>query len=567
MKKLSTLPIVGLVFYFFLFWCCNTILAQTNKTSTADTTRKSAQKLHPQKDQPKLELPDVIIYGTDRAMRIAGDKLDRFKEEVKLVAPSIHYQPLTKDLQLESQKSYFESKKKGIDSRTIISLGVGRYQQFNINTGRWKEAENYNYSVWANYERSNGQYKNSEYNHGNFQTQVGIRLSPEFIFSSRGQLRLLNYGLYGAQLEKLQRNLTGGDLEVAVQWSRTTEQSADFSLLFQQNKFKDDEAENYLSKLTERRIGLTATYQTEFSNLPFFIRARFENQNLNRISVDSIQSQNYLLLRSWTSIKTQKYFTLSPGISFEIIKLNDSSSEYQLSPEIEFIITPTTKFGFLLKATRGYSPLNYYNLVEKNPFISYQTKLFPTKKEMELKFGIEYKPSTRLSVNGEITQQNWINYTYWLPEAGINLFGLNTINKVSLTILNFQSKIIISTKLNFSAGFQLNFDKIKHDSLTRNANHLPYLERWRLPVDIEYNIDKFSRASLAFSWISPRYFDLHGDEKLSSIALLSLYFEKQLIKNVSVFIKGNNLLDQKYEFWQNYPGMGFYFETGLKGNW
>ncbi len=567
MKKLSTVLILSLVFYFFQFLYSSSLDAQTSKTTISDTTKKSAQKLNPEKDQPKLELPDVLIYGTDRAVRIAGDKLDRFKEEVKLVAPPVHYQPVTKDLQLENHKGYFESKKKGIDSRTIIHLSVGRYQQFNINAGRWKEAKNYNYSGWANYERSSGQYENSEYYHGAFQSQVGIRLSPKFIVSSRGHLRLINYGLYGAQLENLQRHINGGDIEIAAQWSTSTEQSADFSASFQQNEYKDDEAENYLSKLIERRIGLTTTYQAKFRRLPIFIRGWFEHQKLNSVAIDTASAQNYFLLKSWTSFKVKKYFTFNPGILFEILELNDSFSEYQFSPEIELIVTPTTKIGLFLKGTKGYSPLNYYSLIERNPFTSYQTKLFPTKKEMELKLGIEYNPSARISVSGEIIRQNWKNYTYWLPEIGIDLFQLNAINKVSLTILNFQTKFTIFSKLNFDAGCQINFDKVKDDSLTKKGSHLPYLERLRLPVNLEYNIDKTAKASLAFLWISPRYSDLNKNEQLSSIALLSLHFEKQLIKNISVFVEGNNLLNQKYEFWLNYPGMGFYFEAGLKGSW
>ena len=225
---------------------------------------------------------------------------------------------------------------------------------------------------------------------------------------------------------------------------------------------------------------------------------------------------------------------------------------------------PTPKFGVLLKASREYSPLNYFDLCEKNPFISPTTQFISMKKELELKLGTEYKFSSRLTLNGEMIRQNWKNYAYWYREPSFGLFRLNSLDKATLTILNFQSKLNFSSKLNFDAGIQINFDSSKHDSVN---NHLPYLEQFRIPFNLEYKSDKTVQASLSFQLIGPRYVDLKNDEKLSTIALLSAYFEKQLIKNISVFVEGNNLFNQKYEFWQGYPGMGFYFGAGLRGSW
>jgi outer membrane receptor protein involved in Fe transport len=244
--------------------------------------------------------------------------------------------------------------------------------------------------------------------------------------------------------------------------------------------------------------------------------------------------------------------------------VNDSLSQYLVSPDIEIIAMSTPKFGVLLKASREYLPINYTEICEKNPFISSKTNFVPMKKEMELKLGIEYKFSSQLSLNGEIIRQSWKKYAYWYREPKIGLFQLNSLNKATLTILNFQSKFTFSSKLNVDAGIQINFDSSKDDSVT---NHLPYLERFRIPFNLEYKIDKTTQASLTIQLIGPRYADLKNNEKLSSIGLLSVYLEKQLIKNISVFVEGNNLTNQKYEIWQKYPSMGFYFGAGLRGSW
>lgn len=563
MKKFKIYLIIIIVLVNCQFLINDTIHAQA-KTTLPDTTKKLPQKLEPQADKPKLELPDVLIYGSDRSVRVAGDKLEKSREDARLVAPIINYQPLTTDLSLENNKNYFESQEKGVGSRTLVQLDVGRYQQFNFEAGQWKETKNYNYNIFGKYDRSKGQYDNSQYYQGAIQGQVGFRVSPTLVISSQGKFRLYDYGLYGAEIDSLKRKMSGGKAKIDALWSISAEQSADFSAYFQQSNCQDKDGNDYSSKSEQRGIGLVSFYQTKYRSIPIFVRGLYEYQKLDQSITDSIRTQNYFQVKSWTSFKIKKYFIIKPAILFENLDVNDSLSQYSVSPDLEIIVMPAPKFGVLLKASREYSPVNYFDLCEKNPFISPATNFVPMKKELELKLGIEYKFSSRLLLNVEMIRQSWKNYAFWYREPGVGLFRLTSLDKATLTILNFQSRLAFSSKLNFDVGIQLNFDSSKDDSVNIR---LPYLERFRLPFNLEYKIDKTTQASLTFQLIGPRYADLKNNEKLSTIGLLSVYFEKQLIKNISVFIEGNNVFNQKYEIWQKYPGMGFYFGAGLKGSW
>lgn len=567
MKKIKIYFLIIIILVCYEIVQISNLIAQTKEQTPPDTSKKSGQKIQPKKDRPKLELPDVLIYGTDRSVRLTGDKLNKYHEDVKLVAPIINYQPLSEDLSFENNKDLFRTQRKSTDSKTLLQLDAGRYQQFDVMASRWKEAEKYNYTVQANYGRSNGQYENSQYYQGWIKGQFGIRLSPNLFVSSQGAFQLFDYGLYGSQFEDLQRETSGGKIKVDAQWSIEAEQSTELSIYFQQNNYKDDDAINYRSKLVERNIGLISTYETKYHSTPIFIRALYEYHKLNNPDIDVPNSQKYLQLKSWLTFKVKQYIIIKPGILFENLEVNDSFSEYQFSPDLELIATPVTKIGLLLKASRGYFPLNYCNWWEKNPFVSPPTNFIPMKKEMELKFGIEYHPYSSVSLSGEVIRQNWKNYAYWSHDAQIGLFQLRPLEKVMLTICSFQSKFTLSSKLSFDVGVQFKFDSVKDDSLVKNGNNLPYLERLRFPFNFEYKINETTQALLNFLWVGPRYISLTENEKLSKLTLLSFQVEKQFHKNFSVFIEGNNLLDQKYEFWLNYLGMGLYFEVGLKGNW
>lgn len=566
MKKIEAYPIISVIFACSLLLSNLSLLAQDTKKTPPDSTKKSAEKIPPKDEKPKLELPDVLIYGTDRSVRKSGDKLDRSYDDAKLVAPNSDYQPITDNLNLENHKDHFDSHATGIGSRTVIKLDAGRFQQFNIEAGQWRETENYNYGIFGKYDRSNGQYDNSQYYHGLIKGQLGIRLSPDFVISSQGDFRLSDYGLYGTTNADLHRKKSSGNVKIDALWSLTAEQSLDLSLYFQQNNCQDEDGNDYNSKLDHRNIGLVSFYQTKYGTVPILIRGLYEYQKLNQVTDETINTQNYLQVKSWSSFKIKNYFIIKPGIQFENLDVNDSLSSYLVSPEIEIIAMPIPKVGILLRGTREYSPLNYSDLCAKNPFLSHATAFVPMKKELELKFAVEYNPTSRVALSSEITQQRWKNYAYWNRVTESGLFQLNSIDKLNLTTINFQSRFTFSSKLNFSAGIQLNFDKMKNDSLDNN-NHVPYLERFQIPLNFEYNFDRTAQALLTFQWIDSRYADLNNDVKLSSFGLLSVYLEKQLMKNIAVFAEGKNLLNQKYQFWQNFPGMGIYFEVGLKGSW
>ena len=65
----------------FILWL-PVIYAQERVQNPPDTTKKAGQKLPPQDEKPRLELPDVLIYGTDRSVRMTGEKVTSEQKDV-----------------------------------------------------------------------------------------------------------------------------------------------------------------------------------------------------------------------------------------------------------------------------------------------------------------------------------------------------------------------------------------------------------------------------------------------------------------------------------------------------
>lgn len=566
MKKYNARKFIISIFLLCFVNRLPTLYSQTREQNPPDTTKNAQQKLPPQDEKTRLELPDVLIYGTDRSVRMTGEKVTSEQKDVKLIAPTTVYQSLAKELDSDSQKNYFQSSKWGSGSQTILQLNAGRFSQFGILAGRYQEFKNYNYSLQGNYNRSNGQFQNSQYSEGSLKAQAGIRFTPNFVISGNGCYQSSDYGLYGAEIEELARKISGGKFKINTQWSDSPDRAIEFTMNYQRNNYHDRDTTNYCADLAERNISLFSGFQTKLGSFPIAIHGLYQYSRLTPEN-DSIASQKFLQFKSSLSFSIKHYVTLKPALIFENLALKPSFSGNLISPELEIVATPNDKLGVILKFSSGYSPLTYSNFWELNQFVSQRLQFIPSKKELDTKLGMEFNPFSKVTISGIVTYQKWDKYGYWVREAESGLFTLNALKNLALTTFSLQTRMTLLPNLKLDAGIQFVWDDVQADSATGNDRHTPYLERFRMPVSLGYQFDSTTEARLSFHWIGSRFISLHDDAKLAAFGLLQMNIEKRVQKHISAYLKGDNLLNQNYQLWQNFPGMKLYFEIGIKGNW
>ncbi len=542
------------------------LFAQT-QTSVADTTKKPDQKLTPASEPAPLELPDVLIYGSDRSLRISGDKLTQPWDDAKAIAPRISYQPLTDNSELANRKNHVQSSTRAIRSRTLAQIDVGRFQKFNIVAGHWQEIRDYHFGFHGTYNRSSGQYPNSQFAQGALHAQFGFPIQPQISFASEVDWHRANYGLYGSIVDRLHRTKTGGALKLGSQWTIDTNRSAAFDFTYQQTNYRDRNGDSYDRNGLQRHIELGGIYQTLYWGIPAQWRAGYQFQMLRPDGTDSINTKNYFYLGATCSYTIKHYVTIQPSLLFENLDVNDSLSAYQLWPSLELVAMPMSQLGLRLKFSKELSPYNYAELIEKNPFLSLQTMFVPMRNELELRLGAEFVPAPKLSLTAELIRQNWRSFGYWARDAESGLMQLGAIDRVRLTTLKAQGRFRASPRAIIDAGVQLQFEKIHHDSTAHFGDRIPYLERLRVPLNCEYQIDHSTKAQLSLTVTSPRYADRTNIKKLAGLVLVSGRCDKQVLKHIAAYAEINNLFNQKYQLWENYPGLGFYVEIGLKGNW
>ena len=536
------------------------LFAQAKKTAKQDTTKKTS------KDKSGLELPDVIIYGKDKVVRKTGEKLDISGDDSKIVAPAMNYQPDIKS-NISGEKFYYQPSHAGTNSKKMILLNYGRFQQIRTEAGWWQEMDKLNFGVSGSYSRSDGQFENSQFVNGGIDAQFGGYLSPEFVIKTKGKYQFADFGLYGAEINNLTRKRRKSEISIDGQWLGSKNFSTNVELFYRNNNFEDNDSASTLDKFSDSEFGLTTNYKTKFRGMRLSIAGFYYHNNFNNNTSNFDATQNYFQLNPGVTFAIKQLVVFKAGLIFQDLEITNSISETLFSPEIEIIFTPSQKVGFDFKASRGYTPMNYNNWWGKNPFLTNQFNLLPLKKKSDLKFGFEYSPLSTITFKNNLSRQDWENYAYWFRNSETGLFQLNRLDNVVLFTWNLQTEVNFSPKLKFAGGMQIIFDSIKNDTLSVKNSCLPYQQQFYIPVNLSYKISQSSMALINFSWMGARKISFQNEDELAGFGLLSFELQKQLFNHYSIYLAGKNLLDQKNYLWQNYPGMGIYFEVGIKGNW
>lgn len=537
-------------------------LAAQTQPASADSVRK----LPPQDEKPKLELPDVLIYGPDRSARTEGEKLNSTREDLKLIAPSSDYRSRINDEIFDRQKDLYSAQARGAGRRLLLQSALGRFQQFDVLAGFQQEAEVYNVSLQSSYDRSQGQFENSQYYQAQMKGHVAARFSPQIVLSGKGDWMFSQYGLYAAGDGHMQRKIQQGDFRLGAKWAPLADQIYDGAIYFHQASFRDRDTSTYRSEVNEKMLGIMAGFQTKSSVVPIFIEAKYEFNQLAD-DRDSSQTQGFFQLKSWLFYSYRQLLVVKPALVLEYFAAGDSFAKNLLVPELEITATPTPSLGLFFNAGAGYYPANHSDRWGQNSFVVGQIDFIPSHRQMEFKFGIEYALSAATTIRGELLHQRWRRYGYFLRELDARLYRMGSLDRVTMNHVDLRATTNLSSRLKLEGGLQLSFAAVKDDTLSGAKRHLPYLQPWRVPIHLYYTINNSTQLQATLVGIGARYTALTGDRALTSVALLSLRLEQQLYKKISGYLEGRNLLNQRYEIWQGYPAHRLYFELGVKGSW
>jgi hypothetical protein len=245
------------------------------------------------------------------------------------------------------------------------------------------------------------------------------------------------------------------------------------------------------------------------------------------------------------------------------------------APDIRFNWHPAEPVLVYLSATGGIKDNSNYNLYYENRYVDPTYRIYDSKSPFDGTAGVRFSPVANLNI-GLFTGYKWVNDEHFY------LNGNTGSAKITPQYLDAQTlKLGGTLKYAFSDLFDLslqgtyyhwNIQGLSDDITLLLSGFNGKLTAWNKPVfagdlqmgfkipdipfrmDLAYHIETGRKTLKDSSWNEGKMKDIH-DMNCTGAYTLN--------ETVSVFVKANNLLFQKYDLWQGYPAQNFNIMMGI----
>lgn len=285
---------------------------------------------------------------------------------------------------------------------------------------------------------------------------------------------------------------------------------------------------------------------------------------------DDFAEQSWLQVNPFARF-TWKQWMMTAGFNVAFPTLE--SERVKWSPVLQGSLSLNDKAAFRVSLDGKVLPQSYREGFDRNPYLDPSIHLKTAFQVISATAVIDYRPIKNLRISPRVEYAKTNNKAFFYNAMpGMNdvinttyggAFSAKYLNENRLTIgtdayYNFRTKLRFFTQVQYN--HYMNYSKdAAFDLLLKNNRKAWYqpglVARFRLDASILNNVTAFVDYQLAALRYAPTPTDLmhHMDD----IHDLQMGVSWELAKRVQLFVRLNNLLDQRYEPWFGYKTHGF----------
>jgi outer membrane receptor protein involved in Fe transport len=218
---------------------------------------------------------------------------------------------------------------------------------------------------------------------------------------------------------------------------------------------------------------------------------------------------------------------------------------------------------------------SYYGFANENPFVSPTLIIVPTDRQYDASLGLKGKLSNSMSYNFN---------GHYFADRNRALFKSNSVLGGATEDYQYGNSydIVYDDLKTYSIAGELNVDVNRNFKLGIKAEFFGYTtdlqeEPWNLPdvkgnLFLDYQIDEHWFAGAGLFYVGERKDQFVEEGTLNPTTPMTVtldsYFDAnahlgyKINDQLSVYAKGNNLVNKQYERWFNYPVQGIQFLVG-----
>lgn len=268
---------------------------------------------------------------------------------------------------------------------------------------------------------------------------------------------------------------------------------------------------------------------------------------------------------------------LGAGLFYSMGKLNDDSdSKFYVYPQVKASYKVVGDLMVAYAGAEGTLRQNSYaDFVSQNPFLSPTSYVAPTDQKYDVYVGLKGKLASNVAYNLRGSYMNEDNHAFfansYIPTAEENYSYGNTFNVVydQMSTVSFFGELKADFE-HFDFGINGTFSSYSTENLEK-AYNMPQI---KVGANVEVDITEKWYAGANVFFVGERedlkvMEDLDADlfpsqalVKLDSYFDLNAHVGYKYNERLTGFLKLNNIANQDYERWVNYPVQGFQFLLG-----
>lgn len=540
--------------------------------STKKKTEKPNKKATAEKKDERLQLPDVLIYGTDSEKRIVGKKITISPDNTELISPSTIYDP-THNIDVKKGSRAKLGQQEYMDKSSMGELNIygGLYQLYGAAAKWWHDMTTFEYGIDADFSHTDGQFTNSQHDEMGLGFMVGLQPSRESALKATGRYQRIDYGLHGARLPLYRRELDFAAMQVAGELNPTENMQLRLDSGFEKASAKDtgDEVSTLLHDVDNLFLTLGAAATVYFDNSELKLKATATSDKVDHALNDTSGT-------SWQQVRLGYSFPISGRLSSELAMnytavKNGDQKQQMLRPDASFLYVPHQNFVASLSYSGGMKYTTWKAMMNRNPYMNLISQATPEREKWAVTAHIDWRVASDFVFKMKYEQRHVENFNFFARDTN-GTFALNH-GEFRLGLTSIGGRIDFNETMNLEFSLNVLSDGYKAGNNFDNLIDIPYRGEFHMPFRFEYKpIDKV-RLTTTLSWIGARRTQLLPEEGTNNFEELSSYLNGifsanwTLSDNVEIYGSFNNMLDDNYEKWSGYQENGASGRAGFRASW
>ena len=329
----------------------------------------------------------------------------------------------------------------------------------------------------------------------------------------------------------------------------------------------------------ENRVKATGNFEIPIQNNFFTVNADVDflntyfAQNIDYTGDVSNSFLNMGVTPSFKIIKDNVKLNLGVSLVYSA-DFNGDDSQFRLFPKISASVNIIDDLMIAYASVDGGIHQNsLQNTVDEMPFLSPTMDVIPTSVQYDVTVGVRGKLMEGLSYNTNVSYRKENGYLQYIDSKGILVptngwDALNSFDALQDTVKIFEFYGEVEYKaikgLNISAD--LLFNGFKSDNFDKVYNK----PNFKISATADYRFMEDFTVGTSMYFVGNRdYKNNPVNATVTEDGTLDSYFDinfdagYDVTKQIGTFLRLNNVLNQKYEVYKNYPAQGFQIMAGV----